>query len=121
MGEAGAAEAASDQLAGSRLASRCRRSCCPKPTAPAVLCKPGNWAGDGRTRPGPTDTWSQLSTPVFILLQVLGYLYSSTGYQDELAYAAAMLYKVTGALRCAAHGGLHGLSTGPCLPVASPA
>lgn len=28
--------------------------------------------------------------------QVLGYLYSSTGYQDELAYAAAMLYKVTG-------------------------
>ena len=36
------------------------------------------------------------------LPQVLGYLYSSTGYQDELAYAAAMLYKVTGALRWAA-------------------
>lgn len=33
-------------------------------------------------------------------VQVLSYLYSSTGYQDELAYAAAMLYKVTGACCC---------------------
>lgn len=29
-------------------------------------------------------------------VKVLSYLYSSTGYQDELAYAAAMLFKVTG-------------------------
>lgn len=27
---------------------------------------------------------------------MLGYLYGSTGYQDELAYAAAMLFKATG-------------------------
>lgn len=35
-----------------------------------------------------------------VYVQVLSYLYSSTGYQDELAYAAAMLFKVTGACCC---------------------
>ena len=32
------------------------------------------------------------------VLQQHGYLYESDGYYDELAFAAAMLYKATGAL-----------------------